>query len=181
VLHLTRIACRPAGCVQSSEHTVPARRGSEWFPHRSDFHRIEALDGSRGFQFTERVSTRRGRLSQQVLKACGIQAYWERRRQNKPFGGAVPAWLADRYCAFGIYAGVDERRIEDEDNLVPRLSPILETVLDDAEFDNVLDFEIKFFSDLATQCFFRRLSELYSAAERTKETFILHIVVTRSN
>jgi hypothetical protein len=120
-------------------------------------------------------------LCLQTLEACGIQWRWQRLRSDKPFGWAFPTRLADGYPALGIHTGINERRVEDEYDLVHRPPPILKPVFDYPGLDHVLNFTTKLLSNLAMQCFLRRLAELYSTAERPKELLVLHVALARSD
>jgi hypothetical protein len=118
------------------------------------------------------------RLLQQNLKASGIQGYVN--RQNKPFGRPIPTCFPNCHRGFCIDAAINERRVENKDDLVPRLSLIDEAILEYTESDGVPDFKAKLFSNLAMKCFLCGLAELHSTAERTKKPFVLYIVVARS-
>jgi hypothetical protein len=59
--------------------------------------------------------------------------------------------------------------------------PTLKPVFDYPELNHVFNFTTRFLANLAMQCFLRRLAELYSTAERPKESLALYVVVAESD
>jgi hypothetical protein len=79
--------------------------------------------------------------------------------QIDPLCRPVPPRLQDRHAAFLVHAPVHERRVEHEDDLVMRPPAELETVLEHAEPDRLVDLESQLLLDLAAQRVGRRLAE----------------------